>query len=643
MMNRKNKFLFSLLCLVFMILVSFGLVGCKKTNDDITVIPQEQRLEFSINNKELVIYSTFQLHVNQTDGITFESSDENVVIVDNNGLVYANGFGEATITAKVRDLQAKCSITVIGQNIVPSIQVDQENISLVWSNNKQVGTSFDIYPKIQFNGATFTDGEYTYSSSNPNIVSVGTNGQISAKGFGDAVISIQGNWRDSFDASVLNKNINVSVMPDATIELIPESSVISTVNITVNGVAYSNQTSFTARVVVDGSDCDEPITYIIEQDDIDRTGTTMVEGDDNVIFWPVNIDENSIIMIKDNNIIANKVGQASIVAQCVVEGVEINSVPMVIEVVAPTIQADESIYNVKNNSTYGFQGIEGEFVSLSINGVNYNKYVDVDSLSLDLSKFYETVLGDNFIEISTTKYNYQYPVKFVTHIITNGQEFKNCISNKNSTIYAILANDISFSVGAFSPSSTSSFKGVFDGQGYTIDASGTKISSAYGLFGRLNGEIRNFALINATVFGKESTVLGERMYEGGAVKNVYIQAQYEENTQKDYTELDAKKTKYYCGLFVRGFRFENIIVNIQYPEDAQGYALCGDDSVIVVKNAYCFGDALQLAKTNASACYPNLSAMLLANLSSLTYKNGFSQFWYFNDSFIRFGNLQIGA
>lgn len=75
-------------------------VGCKAPDSGNSIIPSEEtKLEFSIDNKELFIYSTFQLRVNQTEGVTFESSDENVVTVDENGLVYANGFGEATIFA----------------------------------------------------------------------------------------------------------------------------------------------------------------------------------------------------------------------------------------------------------------------------------------------------------------------------------------------------------------------------------------------------------------------------------------------------------------------------------------------------------------------------------------------------------------
>lgn len=620
-MSSKKKFLSLLLCVASMSFLSVGLAGCKKPvnkpdSSDVVITDEEKTLEFSVSEKELDIYSTFQLRVNQANGVIYESSDDSIVSVDANGLVYAKKFGVATITAKCGELEAYCTITVVGQSVVPSIQVSQDEIFLTWSKANQTGSSFDIHPQIRFNGAIFTDGEFTFTSSNPAVATVDENGIVTARGYGDAVISVQGSWRDGFDASVLNKNINVSVLPNAGIEFTAEKTVLATEDKEIDGTTYSKQTTFTTKVSLDGEEYVTPITYIIDGDAVVMEGSTIV---------------------------AKKVGVASIVAQCVVDGVEINSMPLLIEVVAPIVKSSEmKLYNVKENPVYSFADVEGDFVSISINGVSYNDYVTADKSSLYLSDIYESLLGDSFIELATTKYTYQYQVKFVTHIITSGSELKSCLTkDKDATIYAVLKNDISFSVGMFSASSTA-FSGVFDGQGYTIDARGTKFASVYGMFGRLKGQLKNFALINATAYGKESTILGERTYEGGSVSNVYVQAKYEENTEKDYSSLDAKGTLYYCGLFNRGFVFENVIVNIQYPKNVTtSYALCGYNSAILVKNSYCYGNALQLAKTDTSMCYQNLTAMLAENIGSLTVKNGFADFWDFDDKTMQLGNLLI--
>ena len=255
MMKGKNKFLSLVLCFLSMFLAFVGFSACNKPEEgggNQIVSTQKDKFEFSVNNKEVYIYSTYQLHLNKMEGVTYKSSNANVATVDANGVVYANGFGETTITATLGELQAQCVIKVVGQDILPSIQVSQDNASLVWSNKNQVGSTFDINPNIEFNGVSFNDGQFTFASSAPNVASVDASGKITAKGYGSAVISIQGSWRNRFDSAVLNKTIAVNVIPNASIELIPASSVISTVNRTIDGKVYSNQTTFTANVTLDG-------------------------------------------------------------------------------------------------------------------------------------------------------------------------------------------------------------------------------------------------------------------------------------------------------------------------------------------------------------------------------------------------------
>ena len=109
MTTRKNKFLSALLCLTLIFLALIGFSACKndKEKEDVVIPLQENALEFSINEKELVIYSSFQLHVNKEENVTFASADESIATVDESGLVYACGFGETTITAKSGTAEAK--------------------------------------------------------------------------------------------------------------------------------------------------------------------------------------------------------------------------------------------------------------------------------------------------------------------------------------------------------------------------------------------------------------------------------------------------------------------------------------------------------------------------------------------------------
>ena len=137
MMNYKKK-LVTVLCAVVALTALTGFIGCKAPVEGGTsvIAPQEEELAFSINVKETYIYSSFQLHINKTDNVVFSSSNESICSVDENGLVYAQGFGEAVITATRGEQTAQCRVTVVGESIVPSIQVAQESVSLVYSKNK---------------------------------------------------------------------------------------------------------------------------------------------------------------------------------------------------------------------------------------------------------------------------------------------------------------------------------------------------------------------------------------------------------------------------------------------------------------------------------------------------------------------------
>ena len=107
----------------------------------------------------------------------------------------------------------------------------------------------------------------------------------------------------------------------------------------------------------------------------------------------------------------------------------------------------------------------------------------------------------------------------------------------NKTVY--LAKNIDLAGAEWTPIgdyafSRTIFRGVFDGQGYTI--SNFKITepvrwtekateAAYGLFGNVKGTIKNLTVKNATVApqgGRYSAVLVGRLHNGGVIENCHV-------------------------------------------------------------------------------------------------------------------------
>lgn len=115
-----------------------------------------------------------------TTGLTWESSDEKIVKVSEDGVVTAVGIGSSTITAKIQGKTAKCEVRVLAP--LESIQLDKASADL------KKGETVDLNVKV--NPVYTTDDKtVTWKSSNTNVATVDKNGKVTAVGAGEATIS----------------------------------------------------------------------------------------------------------------------------------------------------------------------------------------------------------------------------------------------------------------------------------------------------------------------------------------------------------------------------------------------------------------------------------------------------------------------
>lgn len=170
---------------------------CREDNPDIiyTSLPTAQTSSFIIvkvnipttgvtvtpTNQTINVGKTFTITPtvtpdNATDkSIIWTSSDDTIATVDDNGTVTAKGDGTATITATTNDggFTASCVITVIKrEGRVTGITVTPI------SKTASVGEIFFVTPYITPVDAE--DKSVTWSSSNPSIATVDSNGKVTA-------------------------------------------------------------------------------------------------------------------------------------------------------------------------------------------------------------------------------------------------------------------------------------------------------------------------------------------------------------------------------------------------------------------------------------------------------------------------------
>ena len=127
--------------------------------------------------------------------VVWQSSDNSVATVDENGKVTGLKEGTATITAKVGEYTAECEVNV-KEIKLEGITIDNKIDTLLKGQNAQLGVIFT--PEN-----TTDDKMVTWSSSDESIVAIDESGKVTALKAGTVTITVtSGNFKDSFELTV---------------------------------------------------------------------------------------------------------------------------------------------------------------------------------------------------------------------------------------------------------------------------------------------------------------------------------------------------------------------------------------------------------------------------------------------------------
>ena len=257
-----------------------------------------------------------------------------------------------------------------------------------------------------------------------------------------------------------------------------------------------------------------------------------------------------------------------------------------------------------NDVLYGLNRAgEGDvIVPISVEGEDYTVVVSVDENVVDatFANGIVTIPESNFasagiknvdIQIKTNnfvEYKADLSVEVVDYAIGSQEELYDWFANgfKNKTTTVVLTNDIILdgvyfdnkSVFSAYNADTESFKGTFDGRGYTI----ANFNAWYGFFGFTgsNSTFKNLALVNMTICGRDG-YLGCK--HSGTLENIYIQGQHVNASGSTAgTAAVAGFTRY-----TSSGKFTNVVMNVDrsgLTDAAKTYALF--NSGIVENNSW---------------------------------------------------------
>ena len=293
---------------------------------------------------------------NATDkGVTFESSDESVVIIDKNGNIEAVGEGEAIITVTSKDDPTKTdSVVVQVKNpVVPVEKVVVEKDEFVLDITEKDKIEASVIPDDA------TNKELTYTSDDESIVKVDKYGNIEAVGKGTATITVA-----SKDDPTKTAEVKV------------------TVEVPVDKVIVEKE-----EITLDVGEKDE-ITVIVTPDDA-TDKSVAYESDDETV---VKVDENGKV---------TAVGEGSATITVTANDGSGKKGTIVITVKKPVITYKVEHYKMdsswspysKPDKTESFTGEAGETVNgqpVEFDGFAYNFFISDTVATLENGK--ETVL-----------------------------------------------------------------------------------------------------------------------------------------------------------------------------------------------------------------------------------------------------------
>lgn len=284
--------------------------------------------------------------------VVWSSSDESILTVDENGKVTAKEAGTATVFCKLKDneeIYARTDITVNASSA--GLKLNYSTYELVMGTSEPTDRSVTLVAEIQAEDASIY--KKTWASSDTNVVTVSSNGLVSAKGPGTATVTctLTDGTIAECQFTVISKVTGLTITKDSstmyagntmkvTVTVRPENATNSAIawsssDPTVAAIAEDGtitaykkgQTTITCSAL-DGSGKSSQFLLTVKQQatgvTIDKTAVTVYIGksetvtakvlpdtaDNRVLNWE--IDDSDVATVSSGRITGKAVGTATV-------------------------------------------------------------------------------------------------------------------------------------------------------------------------------------------------------------------------------------------------------------------------------------------------------------------------------------------
>ena len=373
----RKKFLLPLLMLC---VGGFAVAtGCKDEGTSSSADPTSAEITLSQESIQIETYQEFLLTASYEgeETVVWTVADPTIVSVENGKLVGLKA-GTTTVTVTAGSVTDTCTVTVSPLDEAKiSLQVAEPNVSLYKDDKKQIETKVTYYG-IVLDEAT----EKSYESSDLNVVSVDANGEMTAKAFGRAMVSVS----CTVNGVELGTSVNVEVISSGLVEITPSSVALSLSE-------GDNTATLTAKAYEKG---------------VENTGASIVwsvtEGQDvielvNGAVKAINAGETTVTATYVDNDGKEKTDSVTVVVEPTVVSVN-KSVELWKDEYVDGYPVDELDLDREDTVTGGYVVLDGELkTTLPFENRRYN----VSSLSLgEMELYVET--GNTVYQMTLTVY-----------------------------------------------------------------------------------------------------------------------------------------------------------------------------------------------------------------------------------------------
>lgn len=479
MKKNLKRILIALSFLVFMTSM-VGLYACKDT-------PTPTTTNLNIIEQEVAVIETFSKKVevscDNASAIVWKSNDESIATVSG-GVVTGVRQGQTKITATYNGVTDEVSVVVRPFDYSCfSVSADKYFI------NMYKGATEKITAQIIYDSQVL-DGQLSFESLDTDVVTVSSDGTVTAKGFGVSAITIKGLYNGKSTSTIVNVSVESSIVLSAEktsydLNIGDESEVAIELTCSDNGTVVENP-SFT---------------------------------------YDLGENEDVVTITSDGKMVAKNSG--STVITCTYENAagEFASVMVAVRVHSKDVVVGEekiSLQLTSSNNSFNYApymvGIDDEILSASLITAGGTLSLELDGESVEIGRR----MGDCTIKLSSRNYNYMFNVKLSYSIEIGQGNISDLLTLTKEDV--VLTEDIDIKQYLLDNeverwNSQVDFDGVFDGDGYVIK---NLACGQNGLFRSFNGSLKDITIIGT--LGNKG-IIGDTCGTEVSIENLIVKAE----------------------------------------------------------------------------------------------------------------------